>query len=129
MTIQFMSLKTRSDTFPHLHLFSSPKNDDYGAGTASLNLIAFPFFFDHFLVHSISHFLTLVPRPPLPFQSLFPRNNYYGADTASLSLHNLFQKFRNSDPPSTLGHSRDWNLDLVPKVTVRLVYDQNMIRI
>lgn len=44
------------------------------------------------------------------------RNNYYGADTASLSLPNLYQKFRNtSDFPSTLGHARDWNVDLVPK--------------
>lgn len=48
--------------------------------------------------------------------NIFFRNNYYGADTASLSLHNLFQKFRNTDPPATLGHSRDWNVDLVPKV-------------
>jgi len=43
------------------------------------------------------------------------RNNYYGADTASLSLTNLYNKFRNSEPPSTMGHSRDWNVDLVPK--------------
>lgn len=43
------------------------------------------------------------------------RNNYYGAETASLSLQNLFQKFRNSAPPSQLGPSRDWNVDLVPK--------------
>lgn len=44
------------------------------------------------------------------------RNNYYGADTASLSLANLFKKFRGTEqPPSTLGHSRDWNVDLIPK--------------
>ena len=43
------------------------------------------------------------------------RNNYYGADTASLSLQNLFQKFANAEPPATMGHSRDWNVDLVPK--------------
>lgn len=43
------------------------------------------------------------------------RNNYYGADTASLSLTNLYQKFRNSEAPANLGHSRDWNVDLVPK--------------
>lgn len=43
------------------------------------------------------------------------RNNYYGADTASLSLTNLFQKFRNCEAPATMGHSRDWNVDLVPK--------------
>jgi hypothetical protein len=35
------------------------------------------------------------------------RNNYYGADTASLSLQNLFKKFRDvSNPPSNLGPSR-----------------------
>ena len=35
------------------------------------------------------------------------RNNYYGSDTASLSLVNLFQKFRGDEaPPAALGHSR-----------------------
>jgi len=45
------------------------------------------------------------------------RNNYYGAETASLGLHNLFTKFRGegSNPPAALGHPRDWNVDLVPK--------------
>ena len=44
------------------------------------------------------------------------RNNFYGADTASLSLSNLFQKFRpGTEPPEALGHSRHWNVDLVPK--------------
>jgi Rab GDP dissociation inhibitor len=45
------------------------------------------------------------------------RNNYYGADTASLSLANLYTKFRDASatPPASLGHSRDWNVDLVPK--------------
>ena len=43
------------------------------------------------------------------------RNNYYGADTASLSLTNLYQKFRQTEPPAHLGASRDWNVDLVPK--------------
>ncbi len=45
------------------------------------------------------------------------RNNYYGAETASLSLANLYQKFKPENPtvPSNLGHSRDWNVDLVPK--------------
>lgn len=33
-----------------------------------------------------------------------------------MSLQNLFQKFRGTDTaPATLGHSRDWNVDLVPK--------------
>ena len=44
------------------------------------------------------------------------RNNYYGADTASLSLTNLYEKFRDgAAPPAVLGHSRDWNVDLIPK--------------
>ncbi len=45
------------------------------------------------------------------------RNNYYGAETASLSLQNLFQKFRGPDakPGAHLGHSRNWNVDLIPK--------------
>ncbi|KAJ1440823.1 rab GDP dissociation inhibitor alpha putative [Ochromonadaceae sp. CCMP2298] len=43
------------------------------------------------------------------------RNNYYGADTASLSLTNLFSKFRTDTPGAQLGHSRDWNVDLIPK--------------
>mmetsp|Transcript_2506 Transcript_2506/g.3851 ORF Transcript_2506/g.3851 Transcript_2506/m.3851 type:complete len:466 (+) Transcript_2506:76-1473(+) len=44
------------------------------------------------------------------------KNNYYGSDTASLSLSNLYQKFRGGEePPQSLGHSRDWNVDLVPK--------------
>lgn len=43
------------------------------------------------------------------------RNNYYGADTASLSLSNLFEKFRQSEPDASLGHPRHWNVDLVPK--------------
>jgi hypothetical protein len=34
------------------------------------------------------------------------RNGYYGADTASLSLINLFQKFRDDAPNASLGHSR-----------------------
>ena len=44
------------------------------------------------------------------------RNNYYGAETASLSLNNLFEKFNNtSTVPEYLGHSRQWNVDLIPK--------------
>lgn len=43
------------------------------------------------------------------------RNNYYGAETASLSLANLFDKFRSSPPGDNLGHPRYWNVDLIPK--------------
>ena len=43
------------------------------------------------------------------------RNNYYGAETASLGLGNLFQKFRGVEPGTQLGHPRYWNVDLIPK--------------
>lgn len=43
------------------------------------------------------------------------RNNYYGAESASLSLTNMFNKFRGQEPPASLGPSRDWNIDLIPK--------------
>ena len=44
------------------------------------------------------------------------RNEYYGGETASLNLTNLWKKFRpTEDPPKTYGHNRDWNVDLIPK--------------
>lgn len=44
------------------------------------------------------------------------RNEYYGAETASLNLTNLWQQFRPGvDPPKEYGHNRDWNVDLIPK--------------
>jgi hypothetical protein len=41
------------------------------------------------------------------------RNNYYGADTASLSLNNLFQKFRQSPPTPNLGSARGFKFFLL----------------
>lgn len=48
------------------------------------------------------------------------RNAYYGGDSASLNLTNLFGKFnKGAEPPKdffdTLGHNRDYNVDLIPK--------------
>eukprot|EP00897_Mesotaenium_endlicherianum_P008336 jgi/Mesen1/7530/ME000391S06764 len=44
------------------------------------------------------------------------RNDYYGGESASLTLQQLYQKFRGDDkPPATLGSSRDYNVDMVPK--------------
>ena len=44
------------------------------------------------------------------------RNNYYGAESASLSLGNLYDKFRSgSSPPPNMGRPQDWNVDLIPK--------------
>jgi len=47
------------------------------------------------------------------------RNNYYGGDSASLNLSNLYKKFRGGEAPSSfydqLGHNRDYNVDMIPK--------------
>lgn len=43
------------------------------------------------------------------------RNNYYGADCASLNLTNLYSKFQAGEVPSYLGSNRDYNVDLIPK--------------
>ncbi|KAI8078742.1 GDP dissociation inhibitor [Halteromyces radiatus] len=44
------------------------------------------------------------------------RNSYYGAESASLNLTQLFEKFRpGTEVPPTLGRDRDWNIDLIPK--------------
>lgn len=43
-------------------------------------------------------------------------NPYYGAESASLNLSNLYQKFRPGVvPPASLGANREWNVDLIPK--------------
>lgn len=44
------------------------------------------------------------------------RNNYYGGESASLNLNQIYEKFfPGQKPPATLGNSRDYNVDLVPK--------------
>ncbi|GAA5955850.1 hypothetical protein JCM21900_001735 [Sporobolomyces salmonicolor] len=43
------------------------------------------------------------------------RNDYYGAESASLNLTQLYKKFRNSEPPAELGRDRDYAVDLIPK--------------
>lgn len=44
------------------------------------------------------------------------RNNYYGGESASLSLEQLYQKFKPDQKiPEDLGRSRDYNVDLCPK--------------
>lgn len=44
------------------------------------------------------------------------RNNYYGADCASLNLTNLYEKFNAGKPSENLGANRDFNVDLIPKL-------------
>jgi len=46
------------------------------------------------------------------------RNDYYGADSASLNLTQLYRKFRDSAPPSELGRDRDYAIDLIPKFII-----------
>lgn len=44
------------------------------------------------------------------------RNDYYGGETASLDLTNLWKRFRpGATPDKKYGHNRDWNIDLIPK--------------
>jgi len=44
------------------------------------------------------------------------RNGYYGAESASLNLVQLFEKYKkNQQPPQTLGASREYNVDVIPK--------------
>ncbi|KAL7422596.1 Rab GDP dissociation inhibitor alpha [Cryptotrichosporon argae] len=45
------------------------------------------------------------------------RNDYYGGDSASLNLTQLYQKFRSTPPPENLqlGRDRDYAVDLIPK--------------
>ncbi|KAL1413328.1 Rab GDP dissociation inhibitor alpha [Vanrija albida] len=45
------------------------------------------------------------------------RNDYYGGESASLNLTQLYQKFRNTPPPEELqlGRDRDYAVDLIPK--------------
>ncbi|EKM83558.1 hypothetical protein AGABI1DRAFT_96544 [Agaricus bisporus var. burnettii JB137-S8] len=47
------------------------------------------------------------------------RNDYYGGDSASLNLTQLYRKFRpDQSPPSELGRDRDYAVDLVPKFII-----------
>ncbi|KAL0392400.1 UNVERIFIED_CONTAM: Guanosine nucleotide diphosphate dissociation inhibitor 2 [Sesamum radiatum] len=44
------------------------------------------------------------------------RNDYYGGESTSLNLIQLWKRFRGSDkPPAQLGASRDYNVDMIPK--------------
>ncbi|XP_025792841.1 guanosine nucleotide diphosphate dissociation inhibitor 2-like isoform X4 [Panicum hallii] len=44
------------------------------------------------------------------------RNDYYGGDSTSLNLNQLWKRFRGEEkPPAHLGASRDYNVDMVPK--------------
>ncbi|KIM25391.1 hypothetical protein M408DRAFT_331163 [Serendipita vermifera MAFF 305830] len=47
------------------------------------------------------------------------RNDYYGGDSASLNLTQLYRKFRpDKSPPAELGRDRDYAIDLIPKFII-----------
>ena len=49
------------------------------------------------------------------------RNGYYGSDSASLNLTNLWKHFRpGQNPDKKYGENRDWNVDLIPKYIILL---------
>ncbi|KAK9061813.1 hypothetical protein SSX86_018996 [Deinandra increscens subsp. villosa] len=44
------------------------------------------------------------------------RNDYYGGESTSLNLNQLWKRFKDGDaPPAELGASKDYNVDMVPK--------------
>jgi len=45
------------------------------------------------------------------------KNSYYGGESASLNLKQLFEKYKSgSQPPKELGESREYNVDIIPKI-------------
>ncbi|CAJ1052086.1 rab GDP dissociation inhibitor beta [Xyrichtys novacula] len=45
------------------------------------------------------------------------KNPYYGGESASISpLEQLFKLFQTPGPFKSLGHGKEWNIDLIPKV-------------
>lgn len=47
------------------------------------------------------------------------RNSYYGGESASLNLKQLWERFRPGEPePTQYGRWQDWNFDMVPKFMV-----------
>lgn len=46
------------------------------------------------------------------------RNDYYGGESTSLNLNQLWKRFKGGDaPPEELGASKDYNVDMVPKAS------------
>ncbi|KAL4180225.1 hypothetical protein AMTRI_Chr13g124160 [Amborella trichopoda] len=47
------------------------------------------------------------------------KNDYYGGESTSLNLNQLWKRFRGDDkPPEHLGSSREYNVDMIPKFTM-----------
>merc|ERR1712159_608262 len=43
------------------------------------------------------------------------KNDYYGGESASLNLKQLYENKKAGEPKAALGNSRDYNVDLIPK--------------
>ncbi|KAI4299162.1 hypothetical protein L6164_032647 [Bauhinia variegata] len=55
------------------------------------------------------------------------RNDYYGGDSTSLNLTQLWKRFRGDDkPPEPLGSSREYNVDMIPKF---MMANGNLVRV
>ncbi|GFY82824.1 RAB GDP dissociation inhibitor 2 [Actinidia rufa] len=58
------------------------------------------------------------------------RNDYYGGESTSLNLIQLYTRFRGSDkPPPQLGSSRDYNVDMIPKMAALSIIKERFIRV
>jgi hypothetical protein len=53
------------------------------------------------------------------------RNDYYGGESASVNLVQLFERFGAGTPSPELGSSRDYNIDLAPKF---IMANGNLVR-
>lgn len=53
------------------------------------------------------------------------RNDYYGGESASVNLNQLFERFGAGAPNPALGASRDYNIDLAPKF---IMANGNLVR-
>ena len=55
------------------------------------------------------------------------RNDYYGGECASLSLSQLYKRFRpGMNPPASFGKDKEYNVDLIPKF---MMADEELVRI
>ncbi|KAJ1985478.1 Rab GDP dissociation inhibitor alpha [Dimargaris cristalligena] len=55
------------------------------------------------------------------------RNDYYGGESASLNLTQLYRRFRSgADAPESFGRDRDYNVDLIPKF---MMANEELVRV
>jgi Rab GDP dissociation inhibitor len=62
------------------------------------------------------------------------RNGYYGGESASLSLTQLYEQYGSGSPPEKFGPPRNWNIDIIPKfimasgILVKILLHTNVTR-